>query len=340
MIKAAALFLITSLACYYTTTAQMVKPDHDTTYYRSFKGTIIVRAYLSRTYFQDKFEPPPELQKMNYHANKPLSFGVGVTYRSLSLNISHGLNFLKSDALKGKTSSTDLQLHLYKRKWVIDALAQFYKGFYMTPEGLAAPTGESYYKRSDMGVQLVGLSVNRVLNDQRFCYGAGLSQNAWQRKSAGSFLLGMEAFYIASNGDSSLVPHAVDSVYNQENIHKIHLFEIGPGVGYAYTLVFGYNFFLLGSLNANLNLRYSREIGNGIRSDKIGISPNFLFRLGAGYTSRWWSLNITWIGTTVNTEGKYSGYDYNITTGNYRLVYARRIAIGHQMRKILAPVPY
>src|SRR5579871_1370108 len=266
MIKATALFLITSVVCYYTSTAQMVKPDHDTTYYRSFKGTITVRAYLSRTYFQDKFEPPADLQKINYHANKPLSLGVGFTYRSLSFNISHGLNFLKSDALKGKTSSTDLQVHLYKRKWVIDALGQFYKGFYMTPQGLAAPVGESYYKRPDMGVQLVGLSVINVLNDQRFCYGAGLSQNAWQRKSAGSFLIGMEAFYIASNADSAFMPKAVDSIYNQNNIHKVHLFEIGPGVGYAYTLVFGYNFFLLGSLNANLNLRYSREIGDGIRA--------------------------------------------------------------------------
>jgi hypothetical protein len=334
-----ALLLITLVACYYTTTAQLIKPDHDTTYYRSFKGTIIVRAYLSRTYLQDKFQPPDGLEKMNFHANKPVSFGVGLTYRSLSFNFSKGLNFLKSDKTKGKTNSTDLQVHLYKRKWVIDALAQFYKGFYLSPKGLAAPLGQDYYIRPDMGVQLVGASVNRVLNDQRFCYGAGLSQNAWQRKSAGSFLLGAEAFYIASNGDSALVPKTVDSTYNANNIHKIHLFEIGPGVGYAYTLVIQEHLFFIGSLNASLNLRYSREIGNGIRDDKVGVSPNFLFRLGAGYTTRWWSLNLTWLGTTISSDGKFSGYKYDLTGGNYRLVYARRIAIGRQMHKILAPVP-
>src|SRR5579863_1190663 len=102
-----ALILITFLACCYSTPAQQIKPDHDTTYYRSFKGTIIVRAYLSRTYLQDKFEPPAGLEKMNFHANKPVSFGVGLTYRSFSFNFSKGLNFLKSDKTKGKTSSTD-----------------------------------------------------------------------------------------------------------------------------------------------------------------------------------------------------------------------------------------
>ena len=279
-------------------------------------------------------------QKRDHHATTPLNIGVGFTYRSFSFIISKGLNFLRSNTEKGTTHSTDLQLHLYKRKWTIDALGEFYKGFYLNPHGLATPDGRSYYIRPDMGVQLVGASVYRVLNDQRFCYGAGLSQNAWQQKSAGSFLIGGEAFYIATNADSSFAPHTVDSFYNQQNIRKLHIFEIGPGIGYAYTLVIQKHYFLLGSLNANINLRYSRELGDGVKDDKVGFSPNFILRIAAGYNSNKWGLGLLWITSSINTDGKGTGYDYKISTGSYRLVYARRFAINHKMKTILGPDEY
>lgn len=336
MIRVASLLTV-YLLFHFSLSAQVSgRPDHDTTYYRSFKGSIIGRVYLSRSYFQLKLDPPGNLSKMSYHANTPLSLGVGITYKSFSFSFSKGLNFLKSEKVKGATHSTDLQLHLYKRKWTIDALAEFYKGYYLNPHGLASPDGHTYYTRPDMSVKLVGASVYRVLNDQRFCYGAGLSQNAWQQRSAGSFLIGAEAFYIAIGSDSALAPHKVDTAYN---IRKIHLFEIGPGIGYAYTLVIQKHYFLLGSLNANVNVRFSREIGDG-GGNKIGFSPNYLLRLGGGYSTSRWGLNLLWLMTSVRTDGKNTGYQYSLSTGNYRLVYARRFAINHKMKDIIGTDPY
>ena len=133
--------LVTNLTIYllahFSSRAQEIsKPDHDTTYYRSFKGTIIGRVYLSRNYMQFKLDPAAGIPEMSYRANKPLSLGVGITYRSFSFSFSKGLNFLQSNKRKGATRSTDLQLHLYKRKWTIDALAQFYRGYYLNPRGL------------------------------------------------------------------------------------------------------------------------------------------------------------------------------------------------------------
>jgi hypothetical protein len=312
-------------------------PDHDTTYYRSFKGAIIVRAFLSRKYMVLKMDPPGNIPDMGYHAHTPLSFGLGLTYRSLSVSLSKGLNFLQSNEKKGETHSTDLQVHLYKRKWTIDAFAEFYQGGYLTPHGLGSADGQSYYTRPDLGESLVGLSVYRVLNDKRFCYGAGLSQNAWQQRSAGSFLVGGEAFYIANHADSGFAPSLVDPVYNQENLHKVHLFEIGPGIGYAYTLVLQKHYFLLGSVNANINLGYSREVGNGIGAGRFSLTPNYLVRLGGGYNTNTWGLSLLWITTGVRTEGEATDYRYVVNTGSYRLVYARRIAIGKKMKNIVGP---
>ncbi|HVW58439.1 MAG TPA: DUF4421 family protein [Puia sp.] len=311
------------------------KPDHDTTYYRSFKGTVIGRIYLSRSYLQFRMEPPPGIHYMSYPVNKPLSLGVGLTYKSFSFSFSKGLNFLHSNESKGATKSTDLQLHLYKRKWTIDAVASFYKGYHLGTRGLGVNDSHAYYLRPDLAMSLVGTSVQRVLNDRRFCYGAGLSQNAWQQRSAGSFLLGAEVFYTAIHGDSAFAPYEVDSLYNRSNIHKFHLFEIGPGIGYAYTLVLRKHYFILGSFETNLNLRFSHETGTGAGGDKVGISPRYMLRLAAGYNTNKWGLSLAWLTTGMKLQGKEFDYRYSITAGNYRLVYARRLAINRKMKNII-----
>jgi len=294
----------------------------------------MIRAYLSRKYSVFKLMPEGNLPDMSYHLNTPPSLGLGFTYRSLSFSASHGLNFLKSDNKKGTTNITDLQLRLYKRKWVIDAVASFSKGYYLSPKGLASADGQSYYQRPDLGTQMVGLGVCRILNDKRFTYGSALSQNSWQKKSAGTFLIGAEAFYIASNADSSFVPNAVDTLYNQQNIKRFHLFEIGPSVGYAYMLVIHKNFFLMGSFNATLNLSYSREIGDS-KGTRAGAWPDYIFRIGAGYNNNKWNLGISWLGTRVTARGETSMYKYIYNAGSYRLVYAVRFAVNKDMKKIL-----
>jgi hypothetical protein len=315
--------------------AQVFRPDHDTTYYRSYKGSIICRVYLSRKYAVLKLVPPSYLESMSYHANTTLSIGVGITYKSLSVSISKGLgDFLSSEDKKGKTSFTDLQLRLYKRKWTIDAIASFSRGYYLSPQGLAAPAGQSYYIRPDFGTQVAGVAVYRVLNDQKFSYGAALSQNAWQKKSAGSFLLGGEAFYLTSNADSAFVPNQLDTTFDQRNIRKFHLFEIGPGAGYAYTLVVKEHAFLMASFNVGLNFSYSREIGND-KGTKIGVWGDYTFRIGAGYNANKWNVGLSWLATRISSEGHTSLYKYIYNAGGYKLVYARRFAIGHKMRRIL-----
>ncbi|MBN8856034.1 MAG: hypothetical protein BGO55_15110 [Sphingobacteriales bacterium 50-39] len=317
--------------------AQTLAPDHDTTYYRSFSGTIIARTYLSRSYLQFKMEPPAGIALMSYPVNKPLSLGVGLTYKSFSFSFSKGLNFLQSNKDKGETKSTDLQMHLYKRKWTIDLVASFYRGYYLNPRGLGVEDNHDYYVRPDVKIKMIGSSVHRVLNSKRFCYGAGLSQNAWQQRSAGSFLLGGKAFYITISGDSSFVPYSVDSNYYKSNIHKLHVFEIGPGIGYAYTLVLQKHYFLLGSFEENFNFRLSHETGNGIGATKVGFSANYMLRLAAGYNTNRWGLTLAWLTTGTKLQGKEFDYKYTITAGNYRLVYARRLAINRKMKNIIGP---
>jgi hypothetical protein len=75
----------------------------------------------------------------------------------------------------------DLQGHFYARKWNIDLLGEFYKGYYLTPKGLVAPYGEQYYLRPDIRLSLIGFAFYRATNDKKFSYQAGLLQNEWQK---------------------------------------------------------------------------------------------------------------------------------------------------------------
>jgi Domain of unknown function (DUF4421) len=328
------------LSLHWSAKAQLYpKPDHDSTYYVSYRGSIMTRVFFSRTYNQFKLDPPGHLPAMSYHANNPLNLGIGATYKFVSFSISKGLNFLQSNSKKGKTRSFDLQTHIYKRKWAIDAIAEFYKGYYLTPAGLGAGQLQPYYVRPDMQVQTVGISAYRVLNDQRFSYGAALAQNAAQLKSAGSFLIGGQVFYMAIHGDSTFVPPLVDSLYAARNIHKIHLVEFGPGAGYAYTFVFQKHYFLLGSVNANINFRISKEIGSGASGTRIDFSPTTILRFGAGYNASRSNISLVWFNSTGSARGNASDYHYPLRTGSYRLVYVRRFAINHHMQRILDQDP-
>jgi Domain of unknown function (DUF4421) len=313
--------------------AQGNEPAQDTSYYKSFSGSVIPRIFLSRNYSQLKFDPPGQAPIVKYHANTPLNLGIGMAYKFVSFSVSKGLGFLQSESKKGSTKSFDLQTHIYRRKWTLDALAQFYQGYYSAQAGLNA--GPGYYLRPDMRLRMVGITGYRILNDRRFSYGSVLGQGGYQQRSAGSFLVGGNAFYSAINADSALVPFKTDSGYSKEDIRKVHLLLIGAGAGYAYTLIIQKHYFLLGSANVNLNLNFSREIGNGIGSNKVDVSHNFIFRFGTGYNTYKWGISLLWFTGGINAEGKYSGYGYSQQTGSYKLIYVRRIAVNRRIKNVL-----
>jgi hypothetical protein len=166
------------------------------------------------------------------------------------LNLAYGFNFLNPTEERGKTKYLDLQTHLYGRKWRIDFLGQFYKGYYLTPKGLAAPPGASYYVRPDLGITLIGLGIYKILNEHKFSYRAAMLQDEWQKKSAGSLLIGAEIYYGITSADSAFVPKDLEMHYNQRGVRRLNFVEIGPGIGYAYTLVVWEHLFVTGSITS------------------------------------------------------------------------------------------
>ncbi len=310
---------------------------NDTAYYIFFPESITARFYFSQKY-TSLYIKSKNATDLHYMPNTTLNMGVGATYHNFSLNLAYGFNFLNKDDDKGDTKYLDLQGHFYKPKWVTDFYGQFYKGYHLTPEGFAAPAGKNYYYRPDAKITLIGLSQYRIFNPTRFSYRAALIQNEWQKKSAGTLLAGAEVYYATVKADSSLVPKSIGSNYSQNGINKINYLSIGPGIGYAYTLVALHHLFVTGSLTGNLNFSYVNQYVSDEKNNKFSINPVPRFRVAAGYNGRSWNVSANWIADDLLFKGSATEDKYEFHTGNYRFIIAKRFNTGEKLRKKLKPV--
>ena len=304
--------------------AQKVHP-YDSSYYVTYPNSITARIYLSKKYAPFTLPATGNVSDLKYHPNTKLNLGLGVTYKNYTLNVAYGFGFLNNNYnAKGKTKGLDLHFHLFPNKLTVDLLGVFHKGYYLVPKGYAASNANTYYYRPDVKLTLVGIAAYQVPNAQKFSYKAAFVQNEWQKKSAGSILFGGEAYYVSFGGDSSLVPKQLQNFYPQAGIKKIKFISIGPGVGYAYTLVIEKHFFITTSLIANLDLNFSTEEATS-QNKKFSLKPAAVYKGAIGYNSDTWSVAANLTGNALLVRGASSSKDYFLPVGNYRVTLSKKI---------------
>jgi hypothetical protein len=307
--------------------------ERDTTYYEAFPEEISSRFYFSRKYTGLKINDERTGKDYLYMPNSTLNMGVGATYNNLTLNLAYGFGFLNPEKGKGDTKYLDAQAHIYPKKMVIDLFLQLYKGYHLLPEGLGTQGGENHLTRPDMKIQKIGANVQYVFNHGRFSYRAAFLQNEWQKKSAGTFLLGAEMYGGLAHEESNLIPaHLIDDP--TRNMKTIRFFELGPNIGYAYTLVIKKHFFVTASAAANLGVGYSTHHGESGRQTQSAVNSNYFLRGFAGYNSRRWSLNANYVHNNVRLP-ENGNLSSAMMTGNYRLNFIYRFLPGPKLKKRL-----
>ena len=328
-----ALLPIALLAC-LTTQAQRNDP-----YYITFEEQLTTRLYLAKKYTSVALEAPAGTQTLRYRPNSLTTMGINASYKSLSLTLGSGFGFLNPNQdQKGKTRSFDFQTHMYGRDWVTDLYGQFYRGYYLRDAGTGGNADRIYYLRPDLKANIVGASVYRLFNGEEFSYRAGFLQNEWQKKSAGSFLLGAEIYLGRVKGDSALVPSEVASFYPQAGIRRMRLLELGPGAGYAYTYVLNENLFVTGSATINGDVSFVKEESEAGSQSKVSFSPNATLRAVMGYNSEEWAFTISWLHHSANARGESSKLDYRIKTGDFKITIAKRFTPGRKLKRDLDSV--
>ena len=303
------------------------KAPVDNGYYITYPEKLLLRIYLSQKFAPFTISAAKNDQDLNYKTNAKLNLGIGATYNNITLNIAYGFSFLNKDKGEGTTKGLDFQFHLYPHQLSIDLLGTFRRGYYLDPKDNNGLNLATYYKRPDFKRDIIGVAVFKVANAEKFSYRAALTQKERQTKSAGSLLYGGEVYYGTIKGDSSLVPILVSSNFPQSGVNQINFFSIGPGVGYAYTLVINKNFFITGSVTGGAHVNFSTEERTSDQHKKVSVLPSGIYKGAIGYNGNEWGISANIIGNALYVGSASSSKEYFIPTGGLRFIVTRRIGV-------------
>lgn len=290
--------------------------DHDTSYYESFPEDMNLRFYFSQKFTGFKLGFDNVDETIWYFPNTTRNMGVGFTYKWATLNLGYGFGFMNQDESKGETRYLDLQSHQYIRNWNIDLFGQFYKGYFLRNSNRPAE-----YLRPDIRVVEVGVAAQYVLNSEKFSFKSAFVNTEYQKKSAGTWLIGGSVFYGQVKADSSLIPaylnaNAVTGAQEQSFI------KMGPLGGYAYNLVFAHHYFIAAALTLNFNLGEYHIYNEATTTSRFFYSTDAAFRAAFGYSSRLYSFGIIFVNQNVHMTNDLRDV---LQTGNLRAILTYRI---------------
>lgn len=321
--------------CARPASAQTPKVDtFDTAYVHDYSHILTGRLFLSTKYNLLHLGTNTGPKDLEFRPNNRINFGVGASYRAVTLNIGVGVPWLNSDdAVKGRTRYIDAQANIHTKRWATNLFLQRFAGYYVSshtlPE-LGWTQSTTYPTRPDLREFNVGVSSVHIFNNDRFSYRASFNQDAWQRKSQGSWLLGGYATYFHLGADSSLVPTALDAQF-EDGLHlrRGSFWDVGPMGGYVYTFVVDDHWFLTGSavfgIGASLQRAETDPVEGTALRERTDVGPGFhaQFRAGAGYNSTKYYVGLSFnqenIGYLIDERDRFSW-----AVGNIRLNFVQR----------------
>ena len=190
-------------------TAYVVRPATNWTL------TARLNMYATLLEMEGKQDGTPFTSKMQ--ADYKTTFSVGVNYLGVAVSLS-----LNPAKLLGKYKDFEVNLSSYGRRWGFDVGYQDARNF----TGWYQDEGEPRIELPPEVLTMKALNANAyyVLNHRRFSYPAAFSQSYIQRRSAGSFLLGLSGLHMQAETSG-----AFESLLKMTNI--------GLGAGYGYNWV-------------------------------------------------------------------------------------------------------
>ena len=308
----------------------------DTAYVKDYSHILTSRFYLSTKYNKLQLGGLKSARALIFRPNSKINFGFGASYRSLTLNIGVGIPGLNKDQDQlGKTRYLDAQANIHTKRWATNLFLQRFQGYYLSSHSeqeLGWDQDTESPTRPDLVQFNLGVSTVHIYNNDRFSYRAAFNQDAWQRKSQGSILAGGYLTYLHLKSDSSLVPRRFEELYDRDlQLRRGGFLDLGPSLGYAYTLVIREHIFLTGSLvlGGGISMRravIATESGQEVQKTNASVGWHGQFRAGAGYNSARY-----YAGVSFNQEN--IGYlldnrsSFYWSVGNIRVNFVRRFNV-------------
>ncbi len=269
--------------------------NYDTNYIYSATEKLTSRLLSSVSFTDISFSDQNLNSTLSYSIHSKLHFGVGFNYSVFGFNLSFSpFNDPVSASKYGETKSFDFRMNLYGRRIIFDLYLIRHQGFYLSnPMSIMEEWTDPdvYPLRPDIKVFSAGIVTQYIFNNRKFSLRSTYVQNEWQKKSAGSIIVGAEFFYSLSDADSSIVPDNIKDpdFFGGYKFNHSSSLNIGVNGGYSYTFVLKQHFFLSMGLSFGPQFSYSVLKSEDINQpDKTGgtLGLNGLLRTGFGYNSK------------------------------------------------------
>lgn len=274
-------------------------PDHDTSYIASYRSNLTL-SLLVRYQSVDVDIEQDEGDDLSFSANTTEQYGVGLNFKWLSAEATFNVPaFDDYDPALGKSRSRGFGLgYTGRRLWA--------RGFWNNTTGyyLQNPTrwtegwkeGDAPVTRPDISSKSYVLSVNYALSGKRrFSQNAALFQVERQKKSAGTFVVGLSGWLTTVAGDSSLLsPALVDTFQLASGFRQLDRTVAAFTIGYTHTFTFWKKGFITASWMPGLGYVHQRiGVGGTTELEGSGAGAVSEFKLGAGYNGNRWYTALT-----------------------------------------------
>ena len=263
------------------------------------------------------------------------NLGIGFNYKFVGIGLSVGLPVSQSKIDKfGKTTSYDIQLSIYSRLFGFDGYLQGYKGYYLENPEDFVDWQELYQPQlPDMRVLSIGLSAFYIFNNKKFSYKAAYQKTQVQKKSAGSFTLGIFANYDAAQTDNGFIPVELnDSINSDFDLKEFDMISGGISVGYMYTFVIKENFSLNITLIPGFGLqKVAATALDGTGGIETQPAAQFLARASLGYEFNWFYLGFT--ASNIWRNFSYKDYELDLGTEQFRFIIGKRFDVGGKKKR-------
>jgi len=317
----------------------------DSTYIKVYRDELTSRIFLKRKQNGISLSEKLVQRGLGYKTNDNLLIGLGYTYSFLNINLAVKMPFVNSDDdIYGKSKYLDLSIQTYFRSFIFGTYLKWSNGYYLSnPDNFQSGSVNEIPMqiRGDMRTNLIGLSIEYLFNSRRYSYKAAFLQNEFQKKSAGSPIAGLEAYWMLCIADTALSPYTnFGYVYvNEDPYNQTDLFNFGVNGGYAYTFV--WNELLYVSLAATFGLAAGYHYVHNTwdyntlnEGFSVGVTNNT--KISVGFNNNAYYVGLSFVRSSVSqfigTEGDWMTY----WSGNIRFNVVKRFNLKRTI-KILRP---
>lgn len=258
--------------------------------------------------------------KVNYNPNGNTYLGLGFYVFSIGIETSFKLpeNSNKINVY-GKTDAFDFQSNLYAKKWGADIAIQRYDGFYIeNPKEHFTNWNNSdpFPQRPDVTINQILVNGFYLINHRKFSYRSAYNQSDRQRKSGGSFLVGLNFLNQQISADTSLIPGQSQPTFNVKDFHYSKVNSFGILGGYTHTFIKNY-FYMNISFSGGPAHVWTEYEEDNLNKDKTQYSLLLNFRAALGYNNPRWFAGVTYVNQQSNQQTSH--LDIRVESGNIKL---------------------